>query len=524
MLYLEDELAGQNAQFKQNLRSNADPNEGNRIGELHAELAYLSDVLARQPNLAEGYRAMGKVLAALGSMEEALACVQKAKLLGQYQTAGWHEVAAREHFRQGRFEEAFNSWKQVLALRPGEIDMLDRIQDGFFHVGQLELAQRLLQCIVDRNLDIARRHQLDKLGLRFLRLYSNQIGHMGHLDWYVKMTLLGQRASSRPVILADNPANPCYLNYWRRYIPDIIVDPVASELLTPSARYLEDGLVAVLDAKGEQKADYFYATQVAIQKQWDAEGRPPLLTMSAEDKERGWECLRRHFGVPPGAWFVSLHVRHDGNCFESQGTRDAQIPTYIPAIRTIVERGGWVIRMGDRSMPPLPSMANVIDYAHSPVKSDWMDVFLWAQCRFYLGTNSGPAFIPPTFGVPVVMTNWSPLGIPDLFIQGLCTFKLYWNELEQRYLSFPEVLSSSLGFTNAPEHITSKGVSLVDNTPEEIQEVVTEMLERLEGKRSYTTEENQLQEGFDLLKNKVPGVGRIGRSFLRKHAQLLTLT
>ena len=54
-----------------------------------------------------------------------------------------------------------------------------------------------------------------------------------------------------------------------------------------------------------------------------------------------------------------------------------------------MERGAWCLRMGDPSMRPMPRAPRVIDYAHSAIRSDWMDVFLCARCRFFIGNTSG---------------------------------------------------------------------------------------------------------------------------------------
>lgn len=490
--------------------------------QLLANFYHWSAVLTAQPDLVEGYINIGNILLDLGQTEQATEYFEEARRRRNL-LADHHRQSANRLFSLRCFEDAYNEWVEILKLCPGEYNMHHRIQDVFFQEGQLELAQNLLQKIIDQNFEIAKVQKLNITDLRFLRLYSNQIGHLGHLDWYIKMTLLGKRNSARPVILAESTPNPCYLNYWKQYIPDILVNDFATEFISvsPYVVYLEDGLVAVLDANGEQKADYYYATQVEIQKQWASENRPSLLKLSEHDAKRGWNCLANNFGVPRDAWFVSLHVRYDTVYHESEGTRDAAIETYILAIQSIVSRGGWVVRMGDSTMPQLPVMKNVIDYPHTQYKSDWMDVFLWAKCRFFLGTNSGPAFVPPTFGVPVVVTNWSPLGIPDLFIDGLCIFKNYWSIQENRYLSYPEVLNASFGFTNAPRHIAASGVRLIENTPEEIKEVVIEMLDRLDGNVLYTEDENRRQRRFDRLHNKAPGVGRIGRLFLRNHSHLM---
>ena len=91
--------------------------------------------------------------------------------------------------------------------------------------------------------------------------------------------------------------------------------------------------------------------------------------------------------------------------FEDQ--RNVDPLTYTEAINVITRAGGWVFRMGDPTMTPLPNIPQVIDYAHCSMKSDWMDVFLGATCKFCLATSSGYYVIPRVFGVPVLLTNSS---------------------------------------------------------------------------------------------------------------------
>lgn len=490
-----------------------------RKKQLMSDLYYLSSQLEHHPDMLESYFLMADILRELGEMDQAYACMQKAHELKTTQDRN-QQALAHALLDQRRFDEACEVYTQFLE-KGLDVLQINQLPHTWFQEGRIDLTQSLLQTLVNRHLAFARTHKLDQLQTRFLRGFASHIGHMGHLDWYVKRDLLGLRSPHRPVILADQTPNHCYLTYWKRYIPDIIIDPVTAQLMAPVSKYLEDWLSAILDSNGQQTVDSFYRKEYAIQKQWDDEGRSHLLTLTDEDKERGWKCLQEHFGVPENAWFVSVHVKDDPNWYHDQGTRDARIETYLPVIADIVSRGGWVLRMGDSAMPRLPVMPQVIDYAHSSVKSDWMDVFLWAECRFFVGTNSGPAFVPSTFGVPVVVTNWSPLGLPVLFSKGLYIFKLLWLEQEQRYLTLPEVLSSTLGFTNSPVEVALKGVHLVDNTPDEILEIVTEMFDRLEGKISYTDSENLLQTRFNQLKGKAPSLARIGQNFLSRYASLL---
>ena len=433
---------------------------------------------------------------------------------------GWaeaHALMAEALIGLGRFDEAFAAWEQAFLLKPAWSHSCNRIYCGFLECGQTWAMRKIMRRHLDAQNDFAREHQLDKLGIRFLNESTNAIGHMALLDGIVKISILGQRSTPLPIVLVHPiPANKCYLDYWRRYLPDMITDSLAIKLLSPLAKYLDDH-DAVMEASGKQIYE-FHTTERVIQEQWEAEGRGPLLALSDSDHERGWKCLWT-LGVPFDAWFVGLHVRDAG----IGNPRDSDINTYRLAMESIVARGGWVIRMGDPIMKPLPLMPHVIDYAHSTIRSDWMDVFLWARCRFFIGTQSGPQLVPPSFGVSCVLANWSSPGFRPWFRKDLCVFKLHWSEREARYLNFTEVISSALGRAESTEYLASLGIRLVDNTPEEINDVVVEMMDRLDGKLQYSKEDEELQERFDRLyvNNACKANARIGRDFLRKWAHLL---
>jgi len=418
--------------------------------------------------------------------------------------------------KMGRFDEAMTAWEQACLLKPDQPE-IHIISTVFYHRGQTWATKIIIQGFLDALNNFAREHQLDKLGIRFLVQFSTAIGHIALLDSYVKMGILGQRSKDHPILLAAAPSNKCYLDYWRRYLPDMITDPVAIQLLLPFAKYLEDRIYAVMDSSGKQIYE-LYTTERAIQEQWETEARGPLLTLTDFDNERGQQCLR-DLGVPTDSWFVSLHVRES----TVRCARNADINSYRLAMESIAARGGWVIRMGDTSMTPLPPMPQVIDYAHSAVRSDWMDVFLWSQCLFFIGTQSGPNSVPPTFGVPCVLTNWSSLGARYWFNKDLCIYKLHWSKREARYLNFGEVISSALAWAEWTGYHASQGINIVDNTPEDINDVVVEMLDRLADKLQYNREDEKLQKRFDKLHIDFDckAKARVGRDFLRKWAHLL---
>ena len=411
--------------------------------------------------------------------------------------------------KEGHYDKAFNQWQKLFSKKP--FDDYTSIQRTFIGgSNQSAKGQAILQAVLNAHNKYVKENHLDN-GNRYLIEWTTAMGHIALLDNYVKMGILGKRSSSRPVVLISSPiANRHYLEYWRTYLHMV---EYPQDRVMRLARHLEDHMSGIMNDKGEMVVNIVEG-QAQIQAEWEKQGHGALLTLTDTDHRWGWDYLES-LGVPRGAWFVSLHVREHRDI--SRGARDADISTYLLAIRSIVEKGGWVIRMGDSSTTPLPLMYHVIDYAHSE-QHDWMDVFLWAECKFFIGTQSGPVFVPPTFGVPCVCTNFFPVLFRRWFGQDIYIPKLL--SKDGSILSFPEALK--MGTVESLDFLKKKGLKLIDNTPEEISEVVLEMVDRLKGK-SYSDEDEELQSRFNDMweKNAFRATGRIGRGFLNKYAYLM---
>src|SRR5439155_12915255 len=114
--------------------------------------------------------------------------------------------------------------------------------------------------------------------------------------------------------------------------------------------------------------------------------RPPLLALDEAHRTRGRAVLA-DIGVPSDAWFVVIHAREPGFSVQDEAAhafRNSDILRLIPAIPEVRRRGGWVVRMGDPTMRPFPLIEGVVDYAVHPSRSDWMDVFLCSEARFFV--------------------------------------------------------------------------------------------------------------------------------------------
>lgn len=355
---------------------------------------------------------------------------------------------------------------------------------------------------------------------------TDRIGHlMGEIDCVVREELLAGRRPSRLVLVAPSGevANPHVLTYWRRHMT-VVESPRA-------CRWLRDIAGHRWTLARDDMLPYFTAIDstarcYAVYAEWGE--RPAPLELLPADVERG-EAALCELGLPAGARFVAFHCRDGGYSPEDEHWhehRNASIESYMPALAELRERGLYGVRMGDPTMPKLPPMEGVVDYAHSSVRSPWMDVFLCGRCAFFLGTSSGLYLVAEAFGRPVALANLAPMSTAlGSTRTGLAIPKLIWHEEEQRVLGFREVLSSPIGNLRFAEGYRSAGLRTLENEPEDITALALEMHERMSG--TFRSEEDDSSRQARYVSLFRPGhyaygsAGGVGRDFLRKHADLL---
>jgi putative glycosyltransferase (TIGR04372 family) len=464
-------------------------------GRPEIAIYYLKRAISLNDKHAPDHRMLGRAYLRLGDERQAARCFRTAVTLApntvmahqnyagrydipNYQPKAWElEEAgplsvydnycqlAEDLFLLGRFDESFQQYQQML-------DYQDRMRRPL----PADLLSRLIA--LDPRLDLHK-------PIRLLPYeWVTQFGHIGLLDSYVKMAELGMYPPANHVLLAPagKVSNRDYLAYWARYFT-IVRDPELVDDLFPYQRMIGDNFMAYPGAGGTAEPWTRAAARAHIG--WARQGRAPLLEVSDEDLALGAKTLAA-LGVPEGAWYVGLHVREGGYYGESSGGmsthRNAAVEDYLPAIRAVTERGGYVIRLGDRSMQPLPDMERVVDYAHSVEKSSGADIFFCATSRFVIGTTSGLTTACLSFGTPMILVNcisndwqlWS--GDTDFIV------KPVWNLRERRYLTFTETYAQpTQGYLINADVMRRHGLEAVPNSAEEIEVAVRYKLDLMDG-------------------------------------------
>ncbi len=239
--------------------------------------------------------------------------------------------------------------------------------------------------------------------------------------------------------------------------------------------------------------------------------------------------LRSELGIPRDRWICTFHVREPGPFGDEaiHAYRNSDPKTYISAISEITARGGFVVRIGMSQAKSLATQEGLLQLGPGARRKGEADLILSRASLFFLGGgSSGAHAMASCNGVPVVGVNVAPLGAVKIWgPRDLAIPKLFRKISSGELAPFTEVLRSGSGDNRSSQKILNSGFELLDNTADEIKDLVTEMMDRLEGKHSASDEAECLQSQFQGLFSPsnytFHSRTRVGEAFLRKYSHLL---
>jgi putative glycosyltransferase (TIGR04372 family) len=227
---------------------------------------------------------------------------------------------------------------------------------------------------------------------------------------------------------------------------------------------------------------------------------PQQIDLTAEEEALGRSLLGK-MGVPPDRPFICVHVREAAywqtrkeGIDDSSDFRNSRIENYFEAMLAAADRGYFVLRLGAGAAQPLPDLhPNIIDYA-TKHRTEFMDVFLAFRCSLMVSTGSGIDSLSYLSRRPMVLVNlvtWGAafVGMPQ---PNITLFKNF--RRGGRLMTFAEVLAENAQEYNVSSAFSDAGITLEENTPDEIAAAVIQMLDRLEGRELPTDHDRVLQE------------------------------
>jgi putative glycosyltransferase (TIGR04372 family) len=230
---------------------------------------------------------------------------------------------------------------------------------------------------------------------------------------------------------------------------------------------------------------------------------PPNFSFSKKEINSGWNTLEK-IGVPRGSKFVCLDIRDKKYKLKSDlisrdmsyhNFRNFDSDNFLLAANNLAKKGLYVIRMGKAVEKKfISSNKKIIDYANSNYASDFMDIFIGANCEFCLTTATGIDTIPLIFRKPI-----AGIVVPVAFVQTYS--KKFINITKHHYLNgkklnAKEIFENNLAFLLDKKFYDEKKVTLKEPKPKEISDFAIEAYDLFVKKKSYRGNELKIQKNY----------------------------
>lgn len=243
----------------------------------------------------------------------------------------------------------------------------------------------------------------------------------------------------------------------------------------------------------------------------------PRLYFSKQEVANG-ESILRKMGIDGHSRFVCFIVRDSaytkavfpGKDMSYHDYRNCDVDDYVLGAEALADRGLFVLRMGSIVSKPLRSNhPRVIDYANSEFRSEFMDIFLGAHCLFCVSDGLGFYAIPAAFRKPNAYVNYSPFHM--FYSSRACDLgiaKTVKHSESGKRLRLSEMGRNGVAQFSHTDQYQAAGLEVESNSPEEIRDLMLEMLDRLENQWSTQPGDEQRQEKFWTLFSEVIGEER----------------
>lgn len=262
-----------------------------------------------------------------------------------------------------------------------------------------------------------------------------------------------------------------YLDEWNRFLPGGRLHVMKSSFT--GSRDTE-GLFSTFDCSIP-----FLASEVAECENWlESQGwsrGEPFVTILVRDS----------------AYLSEHHTDYD---WSYHSYRDSDINTYLPAMEYLASQGLWVLRMGKSMANRIqPKSNHIIDYAFNSVRSDLLDIWLFANSAAIISTASGLDYLGGIYRKPILFLNAMPLfDLASFFDMTWVPKNLTWMSSGE-FLTLSETIEHTYYSSNEYE---ANNIRVENLSSEVIIQSVIEFWQKVNHVEKQTQEDAENQDLF----------------------------
>jgi putative glycosyltransferase (TIGR04372 family) len=245
-------------------------------------------------------------------------------------------------------------------------------------------------------------------------------------------------------------------------------------------------------------------------------GKSLELKFTYNENLQGFEWLRS-IGWRDGDYLICLLVRdnsfsetdpnNNGNLhvISSNEYRNSNIENFLESINWLLQQNVFVIRMGRITEKSVEiDNPRFFDYSKYSKQTDFLDIWLFANCDGIISTSTGPDALGCIYQIPLLLVDMLPLNGTFTFSNCITVpKKLIW-EKNGKPLNLREILDSSWSLDkrlgpNLNSNIydyQKRGIKISDLTSLELLKATQEFWARIKGTHNSSDTDLILQNKF----------------------------
>jgi putative glycosyltransferase (TIGR04372 family) len=276
---------------------------------------------------------------------------------------------------------------------------------------------------------------------------------------------------------------------------------------------------------------------------------PPLFVLTKRENTKGEKELEKYFGCGKDKSVITFANRDRAYLASGVGGdlqraayhdyRNSTIANFVDAINLMSEKY-FCFRMGKVAEVPLKiENDSIVDYPNSKFKSDFLETYIFAKAKFYIGDDSGINAIPCAFKKKLGITNailFSVASCPIsqgplfMFVNNLSIFKRYFSIEKGKLFNLSEIILSFKNSGLSPylgSSYEKLGIKLIENSPKEILDLTVELDKRVnddwEEDPEHLRRENEFWKIFDISCKRQDRMffPKLGYNFLKENDWLV---
>lgn len=219
---------------------------------------------------------------------------------------------------------------------------------------------------------------------------------------------------------------------------------------------------------------------------------PSTLPLETHDVKRRLRVLS--FLGEPERPYVVFTIRDPKVAYDPRDLRNREVRDFEPAMLALVEKGFNVIRVVSATDDPVRvTSRHLMDWQVLRDGEPGDELALISGASFVVSTTTGGDSLALALRRPVLYVDSARLRLVFLGTE-LATFQMpEFCDLENgKVLNFKEVLDYGLGWLRESREFTTKGIRVINSSPEQIREIVIEYLKYqvAEGSSEFTNNQS----------------------------------